>query len=73
MAGITKAQAQAQLDLWLAADAAASRGQEYSIDGKVVKRADAKTIRENITYWTNQVKVATSGGVKFVGGSYRIS
>ena len=55
MAGITLAQAQAQLDAWLAASLAVSQGQSYSIAGRSLSRADAATIQENVKMWNNKV------------------
>lgn len=55
MAGITLAQAQAQLQLWLDADTAVSGGQSYSIAGRSLSRADAATITEKIKYWNDTV------------------
>lgn len=65
MAGITLAQAQAQLDTWLAANTAVAGGQEYEIDTgsggrRRLKRADAAEIREQIVFWDGQVKSLTS-------------
>jgi hypothetical protein len=56
MAGITQAQAEAQLTLWLAADAAVAAGQAYTIDNRSLTRADARQIRENIDYWDAKVR-----------------
>ena len=71
MSGISLAQAQTQLNLWLEADAAVSRGQEYSIDGKTLKRADAQVITTKIDYWKNEVRKAQQGGgIKLIGGTY---
>ena len=52
MAGLTLAQAEAQLTLWIAASTAVSKGQSYTVPGgQTFTRADARTIRENIDYW----------------------
>lgn len=55
MAGITLEQAEAQLALWLAADAAVSSNQTYAVDTggsrRSLTRADAAEIRNNIEYW----------------------
>lgn len=60
MAGITLAQAQAQLDAWMAASSAVATGQEYEIDTgngrRRLKRADADAIRAQIVFWDSQVK-----------------
>lgn len=65
MAGITLAQAEAQLALWIAADTAVATGQSYTIGWRSLTRAQAREIRENIIFWDSQVKrLATeaSGG-----------
>lgn len=59
MAGITLAQAQAQLDLWIAASSAVAASQSYSIAGRSLSRVDAGEIREQITYWNSQVERLT--------------
>lgn len=55
MSGITLANAEAQLALWLAADAAVASNQSYSINtggsARQLTRADAAEIRNNIEYW----------------------
>lgn len=56
MAGITLAQAEAQLTVWLEADSKVASGQEYSINGRSLRRSDAKEIRANIDYWDGKVK-----------------
>ena len=55
MAGITVTQAEAQLALWIAADAALAGGQSYSIAGRQLTRVDAEQVRANIVYWENKV------------------
>lgn len=55
MAGITLAQAQTQLDAWLAASTAVSGAQSYEIGDRKLTRADARDIRENIDYWQSKV------------------
>lgn len=65
MAGITLAQAQAQLDTYLAASTAVAAGQSFDISSggtsRSLTKADAKEIRESITFWNNMVK--SLGGV----------
>ena len=61
MAGITAAQASSALARWLAADEAVANGQEYTISGRSLTRADAKEIRENIDYWDAKVKELDEG------------
>jgi hypothetical protein len=56
MAGITLAQAEAQLAVWIAADAAVASGQEYEIAGRRLKRANAAEITGKIEYWNALVQ-----------------
>lgn len=60
MAGITLAQAQAQLDAWLAASLAVSNNQSYSIAGRSLSRANAGEIMDMIEKWENKVKILTA-------------
>ena len=69
MAGITLAQAETQLALWLAADAAVAAGQSYSIGEQSLTRANAREIRENITFWDQQVRRLDRGGIRVTGGT----
>lgn len=71
MAGLTQAQAQAQLDAWIAASIAVAGNQEYEMPAgnggqRRLKRADAAAILNMIKYWENRVQelsaVATGGG-----------
>lgn len=62
MAGITLAQAEAQLAIWIAADTAVAAGQSYSIAGRQLTRADAKAITEKIEFWNAQVQKLSRGG-----------
>jgi len=59
MAGITLAQAEAQLASYLAAETAVLSGQSYSIAGRELKRADLKSIRDGIEYWNGRVQALT--------------
>lgn len=67
------ATAQAHLDLWLAANQAASLGQSYSITtengSRSLTRADLTEIRSEISFWSRQVKelTAQAQGVKNPG------
>ena len=56
MAGITLAQAQQQLDAYLAAEVAVLGGQEYEIAGRRLKRANLAEIQAGITLWDRRVK-----------------
>lgn len=61
MAGITLAQAQAQLDAWLAASLAVARGQKYTIGDRQLERADLAEINKSITMWQQQVNQLSNG------------
>lgn len=61
MAGITLAQAQAQLDAWIAADTAVATGQSYSIGGRSLSRANAAEITNKIDYWSAKVAQLSRG------------
>lgn len=70
MAGITLEQAENQLALWLAADAAVAEGQAYAIGGRSLTRANAREIRENIVFWEKKVqRLSRSGGGLVVVGA----
>lgn len=69
MAGITLAQAEAQLATWIAADTAVASGQAYSIAGRSLNRANAREIRENIEFWDRQCKRLTRGGIRMRGAT----
>lgn len=70
MAGITLAQAEAQLASWLAADTAVSQGQAYTIGTRALTRANAAEIRENIQFWDSKTKElarSSGGGIRVRG------
>ena len=66
MAGITVAQAEAQLALYLAAEQAVLTSQAYTIGGRSLTRANLASIQEGIKIWNDRVQslsaTATSGG-----------
>ncbi len=62
MAGITLANAEAQLALWLAADAAVATGQSYTIGSRSLTRANAREITAKIEYWDGKVNALSRGG-----------
>ena len=64
MAGITLAQAEAQLAAYLAAETAVLSGQSYEIAGRRLTRADLTAIQEGIKLWSARVDTlsASSGG-----------
>lgn len=55
MAGITLAQAQTQLDTYLAAEIAVLGGQRYSINGRELLRANLAEIQAGIETWNARV------------------
>jgi len=55
MAGITLAQAQAQLDIWLEADMAVSKKQSYRIGDRQLAFANAAEITAKVEYWNSKV------------------
>ncbi|MFB6460464.1 DUF6148 family protein [Bradyrhizobium tunisiense] len=63
MAGITLEQAQAQLDIWLAASLAVAGSQSYEIETgngrRKLQRADAAEIRQQIAFWQQKVSALT--------------
>jgi hypothetical protein len=58
---ITLQQAQQQLDAWLAASLAVSKGVSYRIGTRQLTRADASQIQSQITYWEAKVDRLTRG------------
>lgn len=56
MAGITLAQAEAQLAAYLAAETAVLKSQRYEVAGRMLTRADLKEIRFGIEVWDARVK-----------------
>lgn len=69
MAGITLTQAQAKLDLWMAADDAIATGQEYSIGARRLTRADAAAVDAKIEKWDRMVKRLSRGGIQITGAT----
>ena len=59
MAGITLAQAQTQLDAYLAAETAVLGGQKYEIAGRMLMRANLAEIQAGVSLWNT--RVATLG------------
>jgi hypothetical protein len=51
MAGLTLAQAEAHLTGWLEADAQLQAGQTVRYNDRLLTRADALEVRNNIVYW----------------------
>lgn len=61
MAGITLAQAQAQLDTWLEASTAVAAGQSWSVGIRSLTQVDAAEIQQQVEYWDKQVRKLSSG------------
>ena len=57
MAGITLAQAEAQLALYLAAETAVLSGQSYEIAGRKLTRANLAEIQKGIEIWNQRASV----------------
>jgi len=70
MAGITLAQAEAKLTLYLTLDDALGVNAEVTIDGITYKRQQLKDIRESITFWNSWVMKLTPAGT--AGGATRV-
>jgi hypothetical protein len=69
MAGITLAQAEAQLASWLAASTAVAAKQSYTIGNRQLSFADSAEILKNVEYWDAKVKALESGrsGIRIRG------
>lgn len=65
MAGITLQQAQAQLDLYLAAEAKVLTNQSYEIAGRKLTRANLQEIQQGIETWDARVKNLTRAASGF--------
>ena len=55
MPAITLAQAEAQLDLYIQAEAKVLSGQSYEIAGRKLTRANLAEIREGVDTWNKRV------------------
>ncbi len=68
MAGLTQAQAQTSLDLWVAASEAVAVSQSYTIGDRTLTRANAAWIEKMITFWDGQVQrlSRTRGRTRYV-------
>ena len=67
MAGITLQQAEAQLKLWMDADAKVSQRQQWTNQGRTFTVADAGEVRANIEFWDRQCKRLERGGIRVRG------
>lgn len=71
MAGITLAQAEAKLTLWMSAEDKVAAGQEYAIGARRLKRADLAEVRQQVQFWDAKVKELSRGttGMRVRGGT----
>lgn len=60
MAGITLAEAENNLSVWLAASEAVAANQSYTIGDRTLTRANAASIERMITFWDQRVKQLSS-------------
>lgn len=63
------ATAQTHLAAWLAADTALTSGQSYAIGELSLTRADARHVRDQITYWQRIVDRLTAEAAGAVQGA----
>ena len=71
MAGITLAQAEAQLASYLAAETAVLAGQSYSIGGRSLTKANLQFIQQGIEIWNKRVQsLSRSGKIRVRSGVY---
>ena len=71
MAGITLAQAEAQLASYLAAETAVLAGQSYSIGGRSLTKANLQFIQQGIEIWNKRVQsLSRSGKIRVRSGIY---
>ena len=69
MAGITLAQAESKLTLWMAAMDKIAVGQSYNIAGRALTRANLDEVQRQVEYWDSQVKRLTRGGISVRGAT----
>lgn len=60
MAGITLAQAEAQLALYLAAEEKVLSGQSYEIAGRKLTRANLAEIQQGVATWNQRARELTT-------------
>lgn len=61
MSWITIEEARAKLQMWLEAEAAVATGQSYKIGTRSLTRASLSDIRQQISFWRNEVAKLESG------------
>jgi hypothetical protein len=66
MAGITLADAEAKLAMYLAAEEAVLTGQSYMIAGRQMVRADLSKIQRGIEIWDTRVNELTYRGARAI-------
>lgn len=72
MSGITVAEAQLQLDLWLAASRALATGKSYQIGTRTLTRANWAEVKDAIKYFQGLVDQGGSAGTKIPRKTYRV-
>ena len=72
---MTLAQAQAQLDAWLAASLALAAGKEHSIDDRRIRLEEGAEVRAQIAFWQRKVGELTqqAAGVPAGSASYALA
>jgi hypothetical protein len=73
MAGITLAEAEAQLAAWLAASTAVASNQSYTIGGRTLTRANADSIQRQVEYWDSKVKALSTAATRGPRTRYVVS
>jgi len=73
MSAITLAEAQSQLQVWIAASTAIASSQEYWVNGRRMKRADAGEVRRQINYWSTIVTQLTNSANSMPTTSYSLA
>lgn len=61
MSWISLEQAKARLQMWLEAEAVVATGQSYKIGTRSLTRASLSDIRQQISFWRNEVAKLESG------------
>lgn len=78
MSGITVAEAQIQLDLWLAASRALATGKSYQIGTRTLTRANWAEVKDAISYFRKIIdgdsttSTATTSGKTASSKTYRV-
>jgi hypothetical protein len=71
MAGLTLAQAEARLTAWMEADASLQTEQEVRFGDRMLKRADAAEVRNNIDFWQKKCQELSASSTESGRGRSR--